>query len=90
MDKLKKYIPIKPILKWPHLNRGFFLKTHWSWMTIVEVLIQPEITQKQENYTQKKIEGGMCQCDKTIIGMRLISIFLYAEDEIPPPPKYYY
>ena len=55
LEKLNEAILIKLILKHLYFNIIFILKTYWSLISMVSLLIQTETTHKQEQAVQEYI-----------------------------------
>jgi hypothetical protein len=68
---LKQKILEGPILKRPDYDRRFY---DWSQAGMGGALCQPECEEDEEQVMLREIEGGKCELDKTISGLRLRAI----------------
>ena len=73
LDELKKAIPTNPVLKRPIPNRRFYLKTDWSANAQDAALLQVGYSEDEVALT-RDLEGGECEFEKSMTGLRLLSI----------------
>ena len=71
LELFKQGIITGPVLRRPDFNRRFFLKTDWSKDAMGSGILQSEQSEKAEEALMAEINGGKCEFDKTVNGLRL-------------------
>ena len=71
LAKLKKDILAGPVLARPNPNRRFYLKTDWSKEGMGAVLLQADDSDEARAAEKAEKDGGRCEFDRTIEGLRL-------------------
>ncbi len=78
MGALKSELLEGPVLKRPNWNRRFYLKTDWSKEAMAAVVLQPDCDAQAEGGITRELEGGKCEFDLTLSGLRLRPIAFYS------------
>jgi hypothetical protein len=68
---LKQEILDGPVLKRPDYKRRFYVKTDWSQDGMGGALWQPDCNEEEEKAMKREMEGGKCELDKIMSGLRL-------------------
>ncbi len=70
-EKLKQAVLDGPVLQRPDPSRPFVLKTDWSRLAMGACLLQAEDTPEARAAEQRMQEGGKCEFDTSVSGLRL-------------------
>ena len=76
MEQLKKYISSGHTLARPYQYRSLYIRTDWSRYGMGAVLFQADVLTETINSEAQEKDGGKCEFDKSLEGMRLRPISL--------------
>jgi hypothetical protein len=88
LDELKEAILDNPVLKRPVPNRRFYLKTDWSANAQGAVLLQAGCSEEEEAALMREIEGGECEFEKSMSGLRLLPIAFISQRRPSPSSRH--
>jgi hypothetical protein len=88
LEELKEAILSNPVLKRPVPNRRFYLKTDWSANAQGAVLLQAGCAEEDEAAMIREIEGGECEFEKTMSGLRLCPIGFLSQKRPTPSSRH--
>jgi hypothetical protein len=90
LQELKDEILTGPVLKHPDPNRRMYLKTDWSSHAQGAVLLQAGCSEEEEEVVRKEIEGGKCEFEKTLSGLRLRPTAFISQRRQEPSSRHSY
>ncbi len=88
LEELKQAILDTPVLKRPVPNRRFYLKTDWSCNAQGAVLLQAGCSEEEEAALQRELNGGDCEFEKTMGGLRLLPIAFISQRRPTPSSRH--
>jgi hypothetical protein len=88
LREMKQAVLTGPLLKRPDPKRRFYLKTDWSAHAQGAVLLQAGCTKAEEDAVHRETQGGECEFEKKLSGLRLRPIAFISQRRVEPSSRH--